>query len=410
MNLLLYVRFPHNGDVIENILMCKPIEDFTTGEAIFNTIDNFFKLHDIDWATCKSVCTDGAASMTGKNKGLVARIRAINPSVQWTHCIIHREALVAKQLSESLNNVLMQCVRIINVIKASPLKSRLFCQLCEDSGADYKQLLLHTEVRWLSRGRALSRLFQLRDEVYQFLFTKLPEMASHFDSATWLLQLGYLVDIICKLNEFNLSLQGNNACIPVLLEKAAAFVTKIRFWRTQVDESNFCSFSNFSLAADAHPTEINTVKDVILHHLDGLTSQFEKYFPGLHDSRGKYVWVLNLFIVTDFSTTGLSSNDNESLIELQSSEELKVKHRSTPLTKFWSEVKTEFCSLATVALDILLPFGSTYLCEATFSVLCEMKTKKRNRLDVENDLIVAVSGVAPRISKLCANKSAHPSH
>jgi hypothetical protein len=35
-------------------------------------------------------------------------------------------------------------------------------------GAEYEGLLYHTEVRWLSRGQVLKRLFELRAEVSLF--------------------------------------------------------------------------------------------------------------------------------------------------------------------------------------------------------------------------------------------------
>ena len=37
--------------------------------------------------------------------------------------------------------------------------------LCEDMGSVHTSLLLHTEIRWLSRGKILTRIFELRDEV-----------------------------------------------------------------------------------------------------------------------------------------------------------------------------------------------------------------------------------------------------
>ena len=75
----------------------------------------------------------------------------------FTHCIIHREALVAKKISPDLNVVLNDAIRIINFIKCRALNSRLFANLCKNMGVDYEQLL-HAEVRWLSKGRALKRL------------------------------------------------------------------------------------------------------------------------------------------------------------------------------------------------------------------------------------------------------------
>ena len=50
------------------------------------------------------------------------------------------------------------------------------------------------------------------------------------------------------------------------------------------------------------------------------------------------------------------------------------------------------------------------MCERSFSALTNMKTKHRSRLNVESDLRVCLSQIAPRIDKLCKVKQAHPSH
>ncbi|KAF2349350.1 hypothetical protein FHG87_019897 [Trinorchestia longiramus] len=54
--------------------------------------------------------------------------------------------------------------------------------------------------------------------------------------------------------------------------------------------------------------------------------------------------------------------------------------------------------------------SSTYLCEAGFSALVILKTKQRNRLDVENDLRCALPSFNPRISDIVRKKQQHPSH
>jgi hypothetical protein len=68
-------------------------------------------------------------------------------------------------MPEELKKVLNESVKIVNVIKAMSLNSRLSEKLCHSMDSDHQQLLLHTEVRWLSRGKVLSRLFELRDKI-----------------------------------------------------------------------------------------------------------------------------------------------------------------------------------------------------------------------------------------------------
>ena len=63
-----------------------------------------------------------------------------------------------------------------------------------------------------------------------------------------------------------------------------------------------------------------------------------------------------------------------------------------------------------IALRVLVPFASTYLCEAGFSTIVNIKTKTRNRLDVEDDMRLALTNARPRISKLDAQMQHQASH
>ena len=86
--------------------------------------------------------------MMGKSKGFVSKVKETNPDVQITRCFLHRGAPIAKTLPDELKEVLDTAVKLVNFIKTSPLKSRLFEILCKEIKEDHKDLLLHTEVQW----------------------------------------------------------------------------------------------------------------------------------------------------------------------------------------------------------------------------------------------------------------------
>jgi len=79
--------------------------------------------------------------------------------------------------------------------------------------SDYNTLLLHCEIRWLSKGKALKRLLILQNEVTIYLTRNDSGLVRHFHDQSWLLKLCYLSDIVEKLNQLNLSLQGDNSKI-----------------------------------------------------------------------------------------------------------------------------------------------------------------------------------------------------
>ena len=125
--------------------------------------------------------------MTGHHSGAVAKIKEVtNKDLLFTHCIIHREHLASKKLSPELKDVLNDSAKIVNAIQSPPLNSRLFQLLCESINSQHEHLFLHAEVRWLSRGRVLSRLFEFREETKIFLVKINSPLAAFLLHEMWL--------------------------------------------------------------------------------------------------------------------------------------------------------------------------------------------------------------------------------
>lgn len=100
----------------------------------------------------------------------------------------------------------------------------------------------------------------------------------------------------------------------------------------------------------------------------------------------------------------------ERLVDLSSDRGLKIMFSETSLTQFWCNVEKEYPDVGKHALNDLLPFGSTYLCEVTFSAMAHIKTKQRNRLSLERNVIAAVATLHPRMQKLICDKQVQISH
>lgn len=106
-----------------------------------------------------------------RTKGFVARVLQKNQNVKTIPCMIHREVLVSKSLTNDLAVVLGEVVRTVNYIKGNALRSRIFAALCDAMHSDYKCLLYHNEVRWLSKGKVLNRFIHMKVEIISFIET-----------------------------------------------------------------------------------------------------------------------------------------------------------------------------------------------------------------------------------------------
>ena len=102
--------------------------------------------------------------------------------------------------------------------------------------------------------------------------------------------------------------------------------------------------------------------------------------------------------------------EEDQLLEIENDCGLKSIYKTTTLPVFWIKIKTEYPDMATKALKTLLPFPTSYLCEAGFSAMTATKTKLWSRLDIRNRLRVSLPPIAPRWDRLIAEKQAQGSH
>ena len=341
--------------------------------------------------------------MVGSIKGFVSLAKRENSDIITTHCFLHREALVGKTLGSDLKEVLNKVVKMVNYIKSRPLKSRLFAKLCKEMGANYANLLLHTEVRWLSRGKALSRVYELKDEMLSFFrLEKQEEFCELLCDYNWVSKLAYLVDIFNHLNNVNSKMQGKNETLLTSTDKMKALREKLKLWSVRVANGNFDMLSHFSEMKNKE------VVSLITQHLKSLEEKIERYFPSL--STENYMWVRNPFLPLD-SHVVLNLKEEEELIDIRNDGNFKLMHKQMPLDEFWIRIQNEYPYVGKKAIVLLLQFSTSYLCESGFSVLTNIKTKKRERLHiVEEEMRVALSNVPPDIKGICARSQAQISH
>uniref|UniRef100_A0A674N592 Uncharacterized protein n=1 Tax=Takifugu rubripes TaxID=31033 RepID=A0A674N592_TAKRU len=356
--LLVYVRHVWDGDLQEQFLCTRELLTTTTAEDIFSSVDMYLSSVGLSWDMCVGITTDGAASMIGKNLGVVRRILEKAPNATWNHCFLHREAIAAKDMVPVLHGTLKDVIQVVNYIK--------------------------------------------RTEIAAFLAQNNSSHADLFSNSVGLAHVAYLAGVFDQLNALNVSVQGRGHNIFEQYDKIEAFKKKISLWASHVSKNRLDMFPNaFNEGQQLDTAGKNVMSKTITTHLNKLLEWFNHHFP---EKQRDDDWIRDLFGI-DRESIMLPSNEESMLVKLSCDRTLKKKFMEVSLSHFWcSIVMSEYLSLATRAVKILLPFSTTYLCECGFSALVQLKTKHRNRLDIEHDLRVALSTVTPDFETLVRSK------
>ena len=400
--LLCYVRFIRGSELVEEMLFARPLETDTKGESIFRVVETFFREKGIPLENIIACATDGAPSMTGRQRGFVSHLKRAIPGIFVIHCVIHRHHLAAKNLSGKLYDSIQIVVKAINKIKSHSLNDRIFRKLCHDNEEEFERLIFHTEVRWLSKGNCLKRCYDLFDTVVEFLQGVDSGLSDTLSGIRH--DVAYLTDIFSHLNSANIQMQGNKMTLVKVKSIMSTLIAKLGLYRQQIGRKEFF---HFPCLAEQAAVDDNILL-VYCQHLEALEGEMNRRFQDLMALEIP-AWVLDPFTVR-IDEVKLEIQDE--LISLQNDVESKTCYLNSGYEGMWVAHKQDYPLLWQTVQLLIMAFPTSYLVERGFSAVLQLLTKQRNRLEISErgDLRLRLTDMEPDIQEMVKTHQAQPSH
>ena len=230
----------------EKLLTILSLKEHTRGENIFKSFKNFIEKTQFPVCKLMSITTDGAPAMVGHSNGFIAKCREDDdfPDFLNYHCIIHQQVLCAKILN--MKEIMDVATKISCSIRARSLQRRLFHAHLEKADCDHLELLLHTDVRWLSWGKFLQRFRELLPEIKEFFREGKHADYIQLNDHRWLLDLAFLTDLTNMLNDLNLQLQGKDKTVIDMISSVNAFKRKMQHLSSKLHRHDLANFKNLA--------------------------------------------------------------------------------------------------------------------------------------------------------------------
>ena len=173
----------------------------------------------------------------------------------------------------------------------------------------------------------------------------------------------------------NKELQGDKITMLISKTKILACIDKLSLYASHITVSLFDHFQLLSKCVPI-PTKVTSV---VCAHLRALENEFNNRFSDLRQLHFPE-WFTQPFLT---NLCDVETCLQDEMAGLKNVAQNLFKHKAT---RMWldNHVKSQYPLTHSTALKLLLPFPTTYLVESGFSVVTDLLTKKRNRLEIEN--------------------------
>lgn len=234
-----------------------------------------------------------------------------------------------------------------------------------------------------------------------------------------MLVVAFLKDILKYLNALNTELQGNGKLICDLIQSVSAFRRKLDIFEKDIARQEFVHFPTI-LEYNKENSEEDVA--VFIKFLADLSNEFATRFQDFAEM-GK----LSLFLKSPFEVDAAGEWTDVAaklfnlpkpllqmeIIDLQEDISLQI-YKKVSTEEFWvKHVPEKYQNCKKLAINLATMFGSTYICETSFSKMNFLKNKYRSRLTdahLEDTLRISCSSREPNFKNLAQDRRCHFSH
>ena len=175
-----------------------------SGHSLYRTIKEYLDQAGLDISDCRGQAYDGAASVSGKGRGLAVYFTRDNPKALYTHCSSHRLnlAVVASCSLQQVRNVMQQIKEITYFINGSVRRTKCLQKNIELHApkSNRKKLVDVCRTRWVARIEGMG----LFEELYISIYYALLEMKENITEPRYNNDTSSKADTFFKLiSDFN---------------------------------------------------------------------------------------------------------------------------------------------------------------------------------------------------------------
>ncbi|CAM5141474.1 unnamed protein product [Natator depressus] len=212
------------------------------------------------------------------------------------------------------------------------------------------------------------------------------------------------------MNDFNLRLQGENGLICDMYTQVTAFRQKLVLFESQLMRDCFAHFT--CCEKFNQETQSRFPAKFAQEIISDLKLQFQELFSDLDVNAGEIQIFQNAF---DCNLKKLPPELQMEVINLQSNDLLKDKYKEGNLVEFYKCLPSDqYAHVKNFVCGLMSMFGTTSVCEKTFSVMRYVKSNYSSTLSdehVRSILMIGYTNFEPQLNAILSEKHQyHTSH
>ena len=181
--MILYVRCDVTGKgAVDNVFLdLKELTEGTDAESIYNSLREALRKAGFDDEFLSnnliSIATDGASVLTGKNSGVIVRLKKDFPNIQSVHCLCHRAELAVHDALKDVagcNHFEFFISKLYALYHQSAKNTRLLQEAAEELNMQVLKIGQIFTIRWVASSF----------RTVKAVWNNYPALASHFKTAS----------------------------------------------------------------------------------------------------------------------------------------------------------------------------------------------------------------------------------